>query len=290
MIFQKHRKPKKITTMTIYNFKHISGDKTFFMGDMHGNFKSAAYYIKQHQNIFTNSIIISLGDCGLGFEKYNYYMEILWKANKTLQKLNTYIIMIRGNHDDPDYFINQKIQLSNIFTIPDYTVIQTNNNKNNILCIGGALSTDKDERLKEEDRINKHRTCKRKLYWDNELPILNVTEINNIVKSNININILATHTIPQYITLYHNTNIPTTYGKYIKYQTTTNTIDNIIMNDIFTQLSKSFNIKQWFAGHLHKPLIGKKENTTIHVMPLIDNKHFLTENMKNQTIGNITNY
>ena len=54
------------------------------------------------------------------------------------------LILMRGNHDNPDYFENRLIDYPRMKTIPDYCVIQFSGN--NILCIGGAVSIDREYR------------------------------------------------------------------------------------------------------------------------------------------------
>jgi hypothetical protein len=108
---------------------------------------------KNNYGIYSNSLFIIAGDCGLGFNKQKYYDDIFEKFNKILSYNNTFIIFVRGNHDDPEYFDGKRINLSNIKAVPDYSVITAHDK--NILCVGGAISLDRTWRIKKKKRINK---------------------------------------------------------------------------------------------------------------------------------------
>jgi len=114
-------------------------DSLYICGDIHGEFKE----IKRKEII--NSILLIAGDCGIGFEKSEYYEQLYPKLSKILTKNNCILLLVRGNHDDPKYFQQQLIDFPQMKTIPDYTVIQYKSH--NILCVGGAISVDRRERL-----------------------------------------------------------------------------------------------------------------------------------------------
>ena len=101
----------------------------------------------------SNSLVIVAGDCGFGFNKPNYYFDLLEKANQKLSEHNIHVLFIRGNHDDPSYFDDNTINYSNIKAISDYSIVQTSTH--NILCIGGATSIDRTWRKQQEAIINK---------------------------------------------------------------------------------------------------------------------------------------
>ena len=151
--------------------------------------KSAAY--------FSNAVFIIAGDCGLGFNKPKYYEDLFEKFNKVLAYNNTYIIMVRGNHDDPAYFDGKRVNLSNIKAVPDYSVISANGK--NILCVGGAISLDRTWRIKQEERINRFSTTKKKtIYWKDEAPVYNQEALDDITK-NVKIDCVVSHTAPSFV-------------------------------------------------------------------------------------------
>lgn len=121
-------------------------------GDIHGEFRKLGYLLKERYQI-THSLIIVCGDIGMGFHKPNYYANELGHLNKKIKALDNTLIFVRGNHDDPTYFDGQH-NCSNIFLVPDYTVLATP--ENNILCVGGGISIDRRDRI-----LNKN-------YWADE--------------------------------------------------------------------------------------------------------------------------
>ena len=120
--------------------------------------------------------MIFCGDFGFGFSSPQHETEELLKSNNICQEFNVKCYVLRGNHDDPSYYNTDepKINLSNIKTISDYTIIQTP--EHNILCVGGAISVDRVNRQAVYEHeiqdliINKHYTFekakeKARLYW-----------------------------------------------------------------------------------------------------------------------------
>jgi hypothetical protein len=154
--------------------------------------------IKKGKNCaFSDSLFIIAGDCGLGFNKPKYYEDLFEKFNKILSYNNTYVVMVRGNHDDPAYFDGERVNLSNIKAVPDYSVI--NANDKNILCVGGAISLDRTWRIKQEERINRFSTSKKKsIYWKDEAPIFNKEALDKVTNST-KIDYVVSHSAPSFV-------------------------------------------------------------------------------------------
>ena len=150
--------------------------------------------LKTHIN---DCVIIVAGDCGFGFCKEEYYHQIFNKYIPLLEQNNIYIYFVRGNHDDPSYFEEGKINFERIKTIPDYSIIQLANK--NILCVGGATSIDRVWRKQREEVINKYKTHKKKLYWEQELPLYSEEKLKEINDSGIKIDTVITHTSPHFM-------------------------------------------------------------------------------------------
>ena len=164
------------------------------VGDIHGAFKTLNHYIN---NRFMDSLIIVCGDCGFGFCKEVYYLTEMTKINDDLQKNNNYIAFVRGNHDDPRYFEERIVNLSNIKTIPDYGIIRVCDR--NILCVGGAISIDRKYRINNDMFKNMYIPFaeeKRKSYWENEQVVYDENKLNEIVENKINITDVITHSCP----------------------------------------------------------------------------------------------
>lgn len=146
---------------------------------------------------FSDSIIFITGDCGLGFNSEKVYIDLFEKMNKILEYNNTYLIIIRGNNDNPEYFDGEKINFSHIKAVPDYSIVSTYDK--NILCIGGAVSTDRMWRKEQEKRIERF-AKDRKLYFENEAPILDKEKMDELFKETDKIDIVASHTAPSFAT------------------------------------------------------------------------------------------
>jgi len=160
-------------------------------------------YIKKmspssNNGTYSNAVIFVTGDCGIGFNNEKYYANLFEKYNKIFQYNNLYLIFIRGNHDNPDFFDGEKVNLSNIKAVPDYSVVSVKGK--NILCVGGAISTDRQWRKEQEIRINKFAGDNpRKLYFENEAPVLDKDSMDEIFKEFSNIDFVISHTAPSFV-------------------------------------------------------------------------------------------
>ena len=104
----------------------------------------------KNTNNLSNSVLICAGDIGVGFKNIEYYNKMFSTLNAVLRKMNSVLYCIRGNHDDPSYFNDNKINKSNIKLIKDYSVISVGDK--NILCVGGAVSIDRKYRISNYQR------------------------------------------------------------------------------------------------------------------------------------------
>jgi UDP-2,3-diacylglucosamine pyrophosphatase LpxH len=118
--------------------------KKYVLGDIHGYWS----VILQHLNHVdeTETCYIQVGDFGIGFDDLEKEVDKLLRLNARLVEYNSDLFIIRGNHDNPMWFNEGdfkdiKEQLTNIFFVPDYTVL--NLDGENILFIGGAVSIDR---------------------------------------------------------------------------------------------------------------------------------------------------
>ena len=93
-----------------------------------------------------NTLLIVAGDCGFGFHEIGYYKEVVRRHRKRLNDSNNWIVFLRGNHDNPAYFDGKTINHKRFIAVPDYSIIQTDGLT--ILCVGGAISIDRQYRIK----------------------------------------------------------------------------------------------------------------------------------------------
>jgi signal recognition particle subunit SEC65 len=136
----------------------------------------------------TDTVIIVDGCNGFGERDLKYYHDKLEMFNNVLADNNTHVLFVRGN-DDPKYFEDALIDLSNIKTIQDYSVIKLS--KFNCLCIGGCVSLDRTWRMEQEKRVG------RKMYWENERMQYNEEDIDKILKE-YNIACVVTASCPSF--------------------------------------------------------------------------------------------
>lgn len=214
----------------------------FFSGDIHGEFEPIVYKLNQ----LTDTVLIVCGDIGMGFYKDEYYFTLFQKLSLKLSKKNNYLLMFRGNHDDPDFFNGSFKEYKHIYLLPDYSVVSVD--QTNIVCIGGATSIDRSYRIEEEQRGWK------KTYWgDAELPYFDeekLNEINRLYPDNIQI--VATHTCPSFA-------YPTTKGNIGEWLKLDEELSRIVDNER-TTMDKIFeklrggqkNLTDWYYGHFHE--------------------------------------
>lgn len=202
--------------------------KIYFTGDIHGEFVPLTYALTQRYKLYDCSVIVC-GDIGMGFYKHNYYINTFNDINKRLKKNNIQLYLIRGNHDNPEYFNNtpdDMMNFSNVHLIQDYTVLHIGSH--NILCVGGATSVDKKFRKKD---IN---------WWEFE-NILPYEKLNCT-----NIDIVVTHCAPMFC-----------QPPYSRISWMDDELDMKSKGDR-KQLTKMYfdliinnNPKYWFYGHYH---------------------------------------
>ena len=92
-------------------------------GDIHGNFNQLVFKLCiQYQ--LTDTLLIVAGDCGFGFEKKEYYEQIVRRNAKRMNQDNNWIVFVRGNHDNPAYFDGAMLNFKRFVAVPDYSILQ----------------------------------------------------------------------------------------------------------------------------------------------------------------------
>lgn len=226
-------------------------------GDNHGDWKFIHIYIKTKS--IENINIIQVGDFGIGYNENDN--ERLEELNDLLYKSNIFLYAIRGNHDDPYYFKGHHIdRYSNIFLLPDYTILEYNNEK--ILCIGGATSVDR--KYSQE----KGRKIRRVLWWKDEVFKYNQVIIDEI-KENNNITAIVTHTIPSNFYPYASSGFPTFVTNFARKDPMLIQdlyVERSLMDKLYNEFCLSDDIKLWIYGHFHAPYEEKIGNTTVKLL------------------------
>ena len=159
-------------------------------GDIHGDFNQLVFKLCIQYKL-TDTLLIVAGDCGFGFEKKEYYEQMVRRNTKRMNQANNWIVFVRGNHDNPAYFEGTTFSYKRFIAVPDYTILQACNHS--ILCVGGAISIDRNYRINEWNkrkyRVHSNESqendISRNLYWQNEVPVYDA-HCELFSKSNLN--------------------------------------------------------------------------------------------------------
>lgn len=130
-------------------FEYNEAKQVVVCGDIYGAFETIVFKVCVQYGM-TDTLIIVAGDCGFGFERPNHYINLYNGLAGRLKKANNWIVFVRGNHDDPSYFQEEKICYERFRCVPDYSVIQACGL--DILCVGGGVSIDRLARQRDDAR------------------------------------------------------------------------------------------------------------------------------------------
>lgn len=232
--------------------------KSFLVcGDIHGEFRQLVYNIKR-LNI-TEAVVVVAGDCGLGFEKEEYYHQLYKQIHKALEKQQVRILLIRGNHDDPAYFDGSRINFPNMIALPDYSVLQFNGK--NVLCVGGGISVDRVPRIRSMwfDRAKGKKGCP--VYWEDEQVVFNEEALAELNREGISVNAVIAHTAPSFC-------YPTTKSGVAGWMLQDETLERDLetergtMDRLYDHLiSNKHPVEDWYYGHFHASLNQFIKNT-----------------------------
>lgn len=227
--------------------------RIMFLGDIHGNFALIGQYIKLYG--IKDAHIIQVGDFGVGFATVEKERRMLDPLNQTLIKNNVIVWAIRGNHDFKPHFDNDPFGFSNIHLVKDYTVL--NLEGKNILCIGGAVSVDRNWRKTNKQMQGIHGDYTKAdgvhSWWPNELFVLDEQKLAEMR----DINIVVTHTCPDYCPPDNTFG----FGPFVE-GIIRDTGDTDLRGDLlyernqvttaFTILKMNNNIDNHYYGHFHR--------------------------------------
>ena len=181
---------------------------------------------------YDSTVIIVAGGCGISSN--TSYISKLEEFNKILSDNNCYVLLVRGEMDDPQIFNGEKINMSNVKTIPDYSVVSFKSF--NCLCIGGNVSIDRQWKKEQGERIGK------KMYWEDEGFRYDEDEMENILEK-YDIACIVTNVCPSFA--YPGTNAFNN-SSWIKN-------DESVLNDIFNERKMMDKIYQKIMDKNKKP-------------------------------------
>ena len=201
------------------------------LGDTHENVQFLIDLVKLYPN---KTNYIQLGDFGAGF-KYMNFNENYKGLNSLLREKKSYMYVVRGNHDNPEFYNGQYMN-TNLKLVLDYSLIEIEGKK--ILFIGGAISVDRRQRIPFIS------------YWTDEVVKFNQEALDKIDK----VDIVVSHTAPHFC-------YPKEVDEFVKVKMK---IDKALVRELpaerklVTQIyqylikDKGLKIPKWFYGHFHK--------------------------------------
>ena len=221
--------------------------KIYFWGDNHWNFNYIRFQL--NKKFIQDAILIQVGDFGLGFHHINKELVVLEDLNNLLAENNVTLYVIRGNHDNPEYYQKQLIDMTNIKLLPDYTTICAGEHK--ILGIGGAVSIDSIIRTPG------------KTWWRNENVVY-----NDIIHELRDITIVATHTTINEAPPELDMKVPILeyYGLMQPWLEGDLRRERELLTQIYNELNENNNKRYWFYGHFHKTFTTVINDTTFYAL------------------------
>lgn len=255
--------------MKVYNLTEYK--EVWCCGDPHGHLKDLTDKLLADKA--TNTLVIVLGDIGIGFG-INYADELkdlFRKCTTALEILNSKLVLLRGNHDNPELFTGTSTyQTDSILLIPDYSILRTS--KGDILCIGGARSIDKCYRIESMT------------WWPEEMiPMVPENLYDDLDKENIKVSIVCTHTGPTFAEPVDKS--VNDQGQMIELISMT---DKTLKQENYDEREKLKGIalnlkfhkhpfKFWLYGHFHAHFMSEFDKTSYICLDMVrfnlDNKH-----------------
>nr|WP_288893577.1 metallophosphoesterase [uncultured Alistipes sp.] len=225
-------------------------------GDIHGDFNQLVFKLCiQYQ--LTDTLLIVAGDCGFGFEKKEYYEQMVRRNTKRMNQANNWIVFVRGNHDNPAYFDGTTFNYKRFIAVPDYTILQACNHS--ILCVGGAISIDRIYRINEWNkrkyRVHSNESQEndipRNLYWQNEVPVYDADKINTI-SADFLIDTVVTHTAPSHCELFLKSNL-NQWAENDPLLLEDVQLEREVMDMLLNHLkTNNHSVSHWYYGHFHQ--------------------------------------
>lgn len=245
-------------------YKYPDAKQIIVSGDIHGNFNGIVHKLCIRYNL-TDTLLIVAGDCGFGFDKPGYYEQIYNGLAGKLRKANNCVVFIRGNHDDPSYFSEEKIANKRWRCVPDYSIIQACGH--NILCVGGATSIDRLDRREENARKRERGHLQTAVWWPDEQPVYDEDAIA-FIPVELPIDTVISHTSPSFCELNTHRGLEcwaaedSTLIKDVKHE-------REVMDHVFRTL-RDFEhpVNRWYYGHFHQSWSGMREGVQFAMLDI----------------------
>ena len=244
-------------------FEYNEAKQVVVCGDIHGAFETMVFKTCVQYGM-TDTLVIVAGDCGFGFERPNRYINLYNALAGRLKKANNWIVFIRGNHDDPSYFQEEKICYERFRCVPDYSVIQACGL--DILCVGGGVSIDRLARQREDARYIRKETAS---YWADEMPVFDEAKIEEISDYCL-IDTVVTHTAPSFCPILDKNGLRS-WAAYDPQLLVDCDMERITMDRIYQTLKKNGHpVNKWYYGHFHQKWTWKYEDTDFKMLDIME--------------------
>ena len=223
---------------------YVTYREKYLLGDIHGEWSVILNHLRRVSDFDLeekkNVCYIQVGDFGIGYNDAKIEIKKLLVLNDELVKRDSDLYIIRGNHDDPEWFIadkkvEYKDQLTNIFFVPDYTVL--NIDLENILFVGGAVSIDRN--------YNKMYGGK---YWKDEVVKFDF----ELVKDLRDIDRMICHTCPDFVEPLTFNNLVYRYAMNDDLLLGDLTTERVNMTNLVTEVMNNNKLKGFYYGHFHR--------------------------------------
>lgn len=251
-------------------FTFPNAEKVVVCGDIHGDYNMLVNKMCVQYGL-THTLLIVAGDCGFGFENKGYYDNIVRRNLKRMNKTGNWIVFVRGNHDNPAYFDGKAFNYERFKAVPDYSIIQACDH--NILCIGGAISIDRQYRLGylANNRIkpDKNNPFARNIYWPNEAPVFDASRLSSAISIG-KIDTVITHTAPSFCELKQKDGLRS-WADNDKDLLFDVSYERKQMDEIYDFLVKHGNASDyWFYGHYHQSWHKSISGTTFLMLDIME--------------------
>ena len=217
-------------------------------GDIHGEFVPLVYEMCVRYGM-RDTLVIVAGDCGFGFEKPGAYDQVFRRIEKRLTQNNCWIAMVRGNHDDPAYFATDSaghtaIEHMRWRTVPDYAVIEACGRT--VLCVGGAVSVDRQIRLQE---MSRHPG--KVYYWPDEAVRYDAEALEAIRDARLKVDIVVSHSAPSLCEFQSKSGLAS-WAKEDPELIEECETERQTMDTILAHLKRDGHpLERWYYGHFH---------------------------------------
>ena len=210
-------------------------------GDIHGDFEALVYDACVRYKL-ADTVVIVAGDCGFGFNRIKYYEALYNRLAGRLRKANNWVVFIRGNHDAPAYFSEERINYRRFRCIPDYSVVEAAGH--NVLCVGGATSIDRLDRIRLDEGSRKEECAH---YWKDEAPVFSQELINSL---DCRIDTVVTHTAPSFCYPNEKCSISSWLRRDPELAADLDA-ERETMDMLYRSLS-GHPVQRWYYGHFHE--------------------------------------